>query len=104
MEVKVNTNTSIEADKRMIAYVKEEVSNTLSIFEDRVTRVEVHLADVNGPKSDLDAINCKLEARPKGLQPLMVSSRDSTIHNAVSAAATKMKSALQTRFGKLSNR
>lgn len=103
MEININTNTSIEADKRMVAYLKEEIRNALSIFNDKLTRVEVHLADENGPKTDVDSIVCKLEARPRGLQPVMVSSKESTMHKAVVSASSKLKSALQTKFGKLSN-
>lgn len=103
MEIKINTNTSIEADERMVAYLKEEIGNALSIFNDKLTRVEVHLADENGPKADVDSIICKLEARPRGLQPVMVSSKESTMHKAVVSASSKLKSALQTKFGKLSN-
>lgn len=104
MEIKINTNTSIEADERMVAYLKEEIGRALSIFNDKLTRVEAHLADENGPKTDIDSIVCKLEARPRGLQPILVSSKESTMHKAVASASSKLKSALQTKFGKLSNR
>ena len=100
MEININTNTSIETNERMNNYFKEEISNALSIFSDRITRLEVHLADENGPKSNVDDITCTLEARLSGLQPQVVTAKGASVEKSVSSAVSKMKSALQRIKGK----
>jgi hypothetical protein len=46
-------------------------------------------------------LSCRLEARPKGHQPLSVSAKGDTLEQAIDGAATKLDHALEHLFGRL---
>ena len=96
MHVEVSTDTRITAD---IPATTTAVETGLARFRGRLTRVEVHLSDVNGPKGGRDA-RCALEARAAGRQPVAVTTEAHTPADAVKGAIEKMKSLLATTFGR----
>lgn len=103
MDVIINTDHSVEANDRMITFFKEEIMEELKNFSNLITRTEVHLTDENGPKANLDDIQCKIETRLRGKQPLVVSAKGANLEKAISSATSKMKSVLTTKVGKLQN-
>lgn len=50
MKVLLNSDNRIEVNDVLRAIVQGEVDRALGRFEDRLTRVEVYLSDLNGPK------------------------------------------------------
>lgn len=101
MKVQVNTDKHIENSDRLEFFINEKMVQALRRFEDKLTRLEVHLSDQNGEKSGADDIQCRIEARPKGLQPVIVTARNATLDLAINDGIDKMKSALTSAFGKL---
>ncbi|WP_163029081.1 HPF/RaiA family ribosome-associated protein, partial [Pseudomonas viridiflava] len=81
--------------------VKATVEVTLERHLEDLTRVEVHLSDENGGKSGPKDKRCKMEARPKGHQPISVSHDADSLTQAVEGATTKLEHALEHLFGKL---
>lgn len=78
-----------------------ELRSTIGRFEDRITRVEVHISDVNGHRKSGPADKrCMLEARPNGMDPIVVESTTDEYVTAVSDAAGKLRRALTTRLEK----
>src|SRR5262245_29679753 len=88
MHVEVSTDTRTTAD---IAGVTAVIEAGLSRYKERLTRVEVHLSDVNGPKGGRDC-RCALEARAAGRQPVAVTNEAHTPDDAVKGAVEKMSS------------
>lgn len=86
----------------MSAYFTETLEQMFSRF-DQITRLEVHLSDENGGKDGGDDKRCLLEARLKGLKPIVVTHHAETIDIAVSGAADKLKKTLDSTIGKLRN-
>ncbi|WP_107037929.1 HPF/RaiA family ribosome-associated protein [Brumimicrobium mesophilum] len=103
MDVIFNTDNNIEGKERIEAYFTKKIKEDLNRFEDKVTRVEVHLSDENGDKGGNNDKKCVLEVRPQGLKPVAVSSQDDTIEKSISGATKKMVSSLTTLLGKLQN-
>lgn len=99
MHVEVSSDTRSDVD---IPAVTAAVVAGLGRHADRLTRVEVHLSDVNGPKGGPDT-RCALEARPAGMQPVAVTCDAATPSEAVKGAGEKMNSLLTTVFEKLSD-
>lgn len=99
MKIEVSTDAHTAVD---IAVVTETVETGLTRYRDRLTRVEVHLSDVNGPKGGRDA-RCALEARAAGRQPVFVTSDAETTPHAVKSAIEKMTRQLETVFGRESD-
>jgi hypothetical protein len=96
MHVEVSTDTRTVAD---ISQVAAAVEAGLYHYAERLTRVEVHLSDVNGPKGGRDC-RCALEARPAGRPLVAVVNEAHTPADAVKGAAEKMSSLLATAFGR----
>ena len=96
MKVEVSTDTRTAAD---IPAVTAVIEAGLTRYRDRLTRVEVHLSDVNGPKGGPDA-RCALEARAAGRQPVTVTNDARTPDEAVKGAVQKMGRLLATAFGR----
>ena len=83
--------------------VRAEVESALGRFAERITRVEVHLKDLNGPKSGTDK-HCMMEARLGGLAPMAVTADAEDHHAAVVSAAAKLQRMIETDLGKRSER
>lgn len=101
MQIQVNTDNNVKGSQRLEAFINEKFQDAFARFSDKVTRFEVHLSDQNGEKGGKDDQQCRIEARPQGLQPITVTSREAEMEQAINAAISKMRSALDTTFGKL---
>lgn len=97
----VFSDKHIDSDKRTQDWVTATVEVTLERHLEDLTRVEVHLSDENGGKSGPKDKRCKMEARPKGHQPILVSHDADSLTQAVEGAAQKLEHALEHLFGKL---
>ncbi|PAA11782.1 HPF/RaiA family ribosome-associated protein [Pseudomonas fragi] len=97
----VFSDKHIDSDKRTQDWVTATVEVTLERHLENLTRVEVHLSDENGGKSGPKDKRCKMEARPKGHQPILVSHDADSLTQAVEGAAQKLEHALEHLFGKL---
>jgi hypothetical protein len=105
MKIQVNTNNNVEGSDALTLLVEAEVQSGLERFEDRLTRVEVHLGDESGEKDGSGADKrCLLEARPIGMQPVVVTDFADTVERAVAGATRKMQSLLNSTFGRIDDR
>lgn len=100
MQIQVNANHGITGGELLTQYVEELMSSVLDHHKDQVTRVEVHLADENGPKGGEDDLRCTMEVRIKGMQPLAVTQHASDIHQAIDGAAEKIQRAVNKAIEK----
>ena len=85
----------------MTRFVADKVNRVLKRFTDRLTRVEVHLTDVNSHKFGTTDKRCMVEVRPARHRPLTVTNGARTVKQSVGGALTKMRSALQTFFDRM---
>lgn len=104
MKIQFNTDKNIQGTETLERVVSEKVNHDLKHFVDKVTRIEVHLSDQNADKAGPDDIQCKIEARVEGLQPVMVVSKSSSKEIALDDAIDKMKATLGTIIGKMRNK
>ena len=100
MLVQINTDNRIEGTNAYNAAVEERVRERLSRFAVRLTRVEVHLRDVDGDRNGGQGIEAKLEARPAGGQPITVTDQAASIDSAVAGVVRKAVDILDRAFGK----
>jgi hypothetical protein len=66
--------------------------------------VEVHLSDINSHKFGINDKRCLIEARPARHRPLTATNRAQTVRQAVGGALTKLRSGLETFYGRLEKR
>ncbi|MDQ1813874.1 HPF/RaiA family ribosome-associated protein [Massilia sp. CCM 9210] len=100
MQIQLNSDNRIVASPALLARVQADLEQELKHVASAITRVEVHLNDVNGPRGGEDDKRCLLEARIKGSQPVAVESRAPTIEQAITAAAGQLHRAIKTTLGK----
>jgi ribosome-associated translation inhibitor RaiA len=103
VQIKINTDNTIDGNEAYKEEVREIVAHRLVRFGERVTRVEVHLTDVNAQKGGKDT-RCVIEARLSGLDPVTVDELELDMPRAARGAADKLVRALDTRLGKLGRR
>lgn len=101
MQIQFNTDKTIEGHERMQNHFSEEISESFKMFEDKITRVEVHVGDENNEKFGVDDKRCLIEVRLAGKTPIAVTNHANTIEKAISGATDKMKKLLTTTFEKL---
>ena len=100
MTIQVNSDNTIAVDANLMRFVKGEVSRILDRFAKKLTRVEVHLSDVDNRKTGQADKRCLIEVRPAGAQPLSASAKATSVASAVEEALGKMQRSLTTFFGR----
>jgi ribosome-associated translation inhibitor RaiA len=104
MKVQINTDRNIKGHEKMSQQVEAALEAAVGRFTDQITRVEVHLSDLNSDKFGAEDKRCLLEARLAGRQPTAVSHQAATLLEAIEGAAEKLKSNLESTFGRLGRR
>ncbi|MFH1320932.1 MAG: HPF/RaiA family ribosome-associated protein [Bacteroidota bacterium] len=103
MKIEFNTGHNISGGDKLSAPLIALITEKLSRFSSHLTRVEVHISDQDGNKDGRNDIKCMIEARPRGLKPIAVTHRANTPEQAVEGSIEKLKTSLDTVFGRLSN-
>ncbi len=101
MQVLVNSDHHITGSQSVTARVEGIVHDALDRFGARITRVEVHLNDVNGAKLGDRDKRCMMEARVGGLKPIAVNHQARTLREALEAAADKLERAVDRTLGRV---
>lgn len=101
MKIQLNTDHNIQGTESLEKNVIEKLQRDLKHYTKKITRIEIHLTDQNANKGGDDDIQCKMEARVEGMQPLIVVSRKRNKEVALDDAVDKMKAALSSRIGKM---
>jgi len=103
MIIQLNTDKNLAGTEKLSAYLNSFISEELSRFSHQITRVEVHLSDVNGPKDGLNDKRCLIEARLEGMKPIAVSNNAYTHEQAIEGAIEKIKTSLDSMLGRMRN-
>lgn len=77
------------------------ISDAFDRYSEHITRIEVKFSDENSDRDSENDKRCVLEARLKGMQPLVVTSHANTVETAAAEAIDKMKATLNTVLGRL---
>jgi Sigma 54 modulation protein / S30EA ribosomal protein len=101
MHIEIRTDNTIDGSDALTTHVKGLVQNALAHCADHITRVEVHLSDINAGKTGPDDKHCVIEARLEGRQPTAVKHTAATLDQAVKGAADKLKRSLESTIGRL---
>ncbi|MEL7682588.1 HPF/RaiA family ribosome-associated protein [Citromicrobium bathyomarinum] len=100
MQVQFNSDSSVMGTENVAERIEEAVRAKIARFEDRLTRLEIHVRDENGPKGGVDDKACTIEARPAGGKPIGVTGHASTVDDAARKAADTLAQRLERHFGK----
>ncbi len=95
MHVQVSTDNHIPGDERLTEYAQTVIGDSLARFQDRVTRVDVHLSDEIGTNKHAENDKrCSLEAHIAGHQPLGVTHHAATVRDSITGATHKLQRVL----------
>lgn len=96
MQVLLNTDPHVDGRHKMVEHLTTVVKEALHRFGEQVTRVQAHITDENSHlKTGPDDIQCTLEARLVGLEPVVVKERADNVHQAIQGAVNKLKRAVE---------
>lgn len=88
-------------------HVEQRLKFALSRFQDHLTGVTVHLADINGPRGGVDKL-CQLQVCVHGLPDIVVKDTEADLYVAVNRAAGRagrmLRRHLRRAQGNLDNR
>lgn len=104
MTIQINSDNNLTVHEEFRAQLQDQISEELSRYSEHITRLEVHLSDENSHKDALNDKRCIIEARLEGIKPIAVTNIANNHEQAVEGAIEKLKSALDTKFGRLNNR
>jgi hypothetical protein len=102
MLVEFSTDSTISGTEAHAQQAETTVRDALGHLGEHLTRVEIHLTDLNSrAKGGPADVRCLLEARPTDHQPLAVSHEAGSADQATKGAADKLKRSLESLFGRL---
>ncbi|MCB9846137.1 MAG: HPF/RaiA family ribosome-associated protein [Phycisphaeraceae bacterium] len=81
-------------------HVRSELDAAVGRFSDRLSRVEVHIADQNSRKSGPADKRCLMEARPLSMDPLVAEHEGEDLYDVVRQTARKLERVLERRLAK----
>lgn len=100
MQVQFNSDSSVMGTDNVAERIKTSVRDKLSRFEERLTRLEVHVHNDHRHTHGNDDKACTIEARPRGGKPVGVTEHGSTVDDAARKAAKTLAQRLQRHFGR----
>jgi hypothetical protein len=100
MQIQVNHDNHVRLGEEVSSRWAAIIEDALTQYADRITRVEMHLGDVNGGKHGNADKRCMLEARIAGLAPVAVTHQAESLQLAFDGALEKLGHALGHTFGK----
>lgn len=101
MQIQINTDHHITGSPELAGRVQSLVRDTLERYSDRITRVEVHLNDLNSVKGGSNDKRCLMEARVGGLGAVSANHEAPSVELAIDGAMEKLERALEHKLGKL---
>lgn len=100
MQVQVNHDNHLRIAGDTSERLSQLVEDRLAPHADRITRVEMHLGDINAGKGGEDDKRCMLEARLAKLPPIAVTHCAASVQLALDGALEKLAHAVGHALGK----
>lgn len=102
MTINIRTDNHIHASDQFSVWVEEVLTHDLARFSSDITRIEVHLADENGPKGKGggDDKRCTIDCKVDGFPNFAATAMHNDLHAAIKGASTKLKSAMGSALDK----
>lgn len=101
MQIHVRTDNHIHAEIPEREEIAERIHGAFDRFANQITRVDVHLSDVNGPKGGTNDVRCLVEVRVAHKQPIAASHQAGSLEEAVGGALDKAHRVIESTIGRL---
>jgi ribosomal subunit interface protein len=103
MQIQINA-ADLSTTDALWTFINKEVAHELRHHADQLTRVEVHLHDLNSKQKAGNDKRVIMEARPRGHQPIVAQDESSDIYEAVKGAARKLERALTHKLERIGDK
>ena len=103
MQIQINPGAGVHVSDALEQSIRESLGTVDRRFGDHLTRIEVHFQDTNGPKGGVNK-HCRIEARPRRLEPVLAENTADDAYDAARGAARKLERVLDSRLGKLADK
>jgi hypothetical protein len=100
LQIQIRTDNNIHVHDHRATELEAIVKHALRHCSNHITRVEIHLSDVNGGKPGQQDKNCVMEARLEHRQPMAVSELADTVGESVTGAAEKLARLVKSTLGR----
>ena len=100
MQIQINSDHHISGTPALAQHVQALLRDTLERYSDRITRVEVHLNDLNSVKGGSGDKRCLMEARVAGFGPIDVNHEAPSLELAIDGAMEKLERSIENKLGK----
>ncbi|HEY4212080.1 MAG TPA: HPF/RaiA family ribosome-associated protein [Steroidobacteraceae bacterium] len=94
MQILVHSDRNLAGGESLRDSVESIVHSELDRFASRITRIEVHVSDSNGPKHGAREKHCVMEAHIGGVRPIAVTNEAPNTASAIEGAAQKLARAI----------
>jgi len=104
MQIQFNSDSSVMGTENVAERVEAQLRHRLARYENRLTRLEVHVSDENARKGGSDDKTCMIEARPRGGKPIGVTAHAHDVDTAARRAGNILLERLDRVLGKAEKR
>jgi ribosomal subunit interface protein len=101
MQIQINSDHRITGSPQLAGRVQAIVRDALERYSDRITRVEVHLNDLNGVKGGTSDKRCLMEARIGGVGAISANHEAPSVELAIDGAMEKLERAVEHKLGRI---
>lgn len=84
----------VEVQEVTREHIKERLESGLERFGNRISRVQVFLEDMNGPRGGVDKL-CRIEARLAHSNPVFVEDSDSSLLSLIDRTTSRLIQAIE---------
>lgn len=103
MQIQIRTDNNIHVHDHRAIELEAIVKHALRHCSNHITRVEIHLSDVNGGKPGQQDKSCMMEARLEHRQPMAVTEQADTVGGSVAGAGEKLARLVKSTLGRAAN-
>ncbi|MGQ7830204.1 HPF/RaiA family ribosome-associated protein [Altererythrobacter sp. Z27] len=100
MQIQFNSDSSVMGTANVAERIEAQLRHRLARYEDRLTRIEVHVSDENARKGGADDKSCTIEARPRSGRAIGVTAHAADVDAAARKAGNILFERLDRVFGK----
>lgn len=104
MHIQIRSDNHIHVHATRAAELEAIVKHALRHCSQHVTRVELHLSDINGTKAGQPDKCCVMEVRLERLQPMAVTETSQTIGESVTGASEKLARLIKSTLDRAADR
>ncbi|MFT4729116.1 MAG: hypothetical protein ACI9UN_003632 [Granulosicoccus sp.] len=100
MQIQIRTDNNIHVHDHRATELEAIVIKALRHCSNHITRVEIHLSDINGGKPGKRDKSCMMEARLEHRQPVAVTDLSDTVGGSVTGASVKLARLVKSTLGR----